>query len=79
MAHGAVGDVQFLGRAREAQMPRRGLEIADGVQGREAFGHAGTLLVFLTEKMRKDRLSRRPIVAIFTTTGRETRHEIAKQ
>ena len=39
VADGRLGDVQLLGGAGEAQMPRRGLEGAQSVERRQALGH----------------------------------------
>jgi len=39
MAHGALRDAQLLGRAREAFVPRRGLESLEGVERRQPAQH----------------------------------------
>ena len=49
MADGALGDAQFLGRAREALVPGRGFESLERIERRQAARHGPTEIMRKTE------------------------------
>src|SRR5262245_66587608 len=64
MADGGLGDVQFLGRLGEAQMPGGSLKRPERIQGWKAAAHLFGSII-LIEWMRTDRLRNRVNIDIF--------------